>query len=206
MKNTTVKIQDKNELVGFLRSIGTECRFVSLKTETAVKMKKTGNPFLGTVKVARRNGLVNINFVNSVNRKMTAAGIENPDYTAGSTWYVHESTTDGKPLPLCVHKKDGSKFYLQYYPHRNLETHYVLNGKTLTAEEVTKMKTFITEPEKNEFKPIVITLSMDSIRSIKFRRIQMLNDTISRIQKKFGMLVNEPAVTVNEPNQVAVCQ
>ena len=202
MKNSTVKIQDKNELVGFLRTIGTQSRFVSLRTETAVKMRKTGNPFVGTVKVARRNGLVNVNFVNSVNRNMEKAGVENPDYTPGETWYTHTTTEDGKSLPLCVNKKDPSKYYLQYFPYRNLGTHYVLNGKVLSADEVTKMKTFIAEDSRSEYKPLVITLAIDSIREIKFRQVTLLNETISRIQNRMASH-KETAVVIN-PAEVLV--
>ena len=63
MKNV-VSISNKLELVGFIRSIGTQCRFVTLTTETEVDMvkkhriTKIPNPFLGTIKIARRNGFL----------------------------------------------------------------------------------------------------------------------------------------------------
>lgn len=192
MKNTTtVRIKDNNELVGFLRTTGGQSScFISLRTVTPVKMRKTGNPFVGAVKVSRRNGLINVDFVSSVERNMKAAGIENPEYTAGSTWYVHETTEEGKKLALCVHKNDVTKHYLQYFPLKNLSTHYELNGRRLTAEEVTKMKTFITEDTRNEFKPIVITLAMDSIKEIKLRQVTILTENIERIKSRLTALKN----------------
>ena len=182
MKSFTVKINNPLEMVGFIRTIGTECRFVSMRTETEVKMRKTGNPYVGAVKVSRRNGLVNVNFVESVKRKLEKMAGEKIDYTPGATWYRHETTTDGKPLPLCVHSKDSSRYYLQYFPHRTLgKNRYFLNGRELTAEEVKTMKTFITEDKRAEYKPAVITLAIDSIRELRARSVRMLNDSISKI-------------------------
>ena len=166
----TISIKNNNELVTFLRVLGTECQFVSLETETKVKMNKTGNPFVGTVKVTKRNGLVNVNHEDRVNRRMKEAGLD-PSYTGGETWYVHETTTDGKVIPLCHSKKDVDAKYLQFFPHRSRGTKYVLNGRELSSEEVKKMKTFIPEKDWGEFKQPVITLKMDSIRRIKFRKL-----------------------------------
>lgn len=171
-------------MVDFIKSIGTECRFVSMLTETEVKMRKTGNPFVGAVKVSRRNGLVNVNYVESVKRKLTEMTGEKAEYVAGSTWYVHDTTTEGKPLSLCIHKNDGTRFYLQYFPHRTLgQNEYFHNGRKLTATEVEMMKTFIAPDTRPEYKPTVITLAIDSIRELRARRVKMLNDTVSRIAK-----------------------
>lgn len=161
---------NNNELPSYLRSLGTECQFISLVTETEVKMRKTGNPFVGTMKVSHRNGLVNVNHQDRVNRRMTESGFE-PSYVGGETWYVHETTTDGKVIPLCQSKKDSSVKYLQFFPHRNLNTRYVLNGRELTSDEVTRMKSFIPEKDWGEFKQPVITLKMESIKNIKFRKL-----------------------------------
>ena len=166
----TITINDNNELATFLRILGTECQFISMETETEVKMRKTGNPWLGTVKVTKRNGLVNVNHEDRVNRRMKEAGLD-PSYTAGETWYVHETTADGKVIPLCQSKKDANAKYLQFFPHRSRGTKYFLNGRELTAEEVEQMKTFVPEKDWGEFKQPVITLKMDSIRRIKFRKL-----------------------------------
>ena len=179
---TTIKIQDKNEMVGFIRSIGTECRFVSMVTETSLPMNKTNNPWYGTVKLSHRNGLVNVNFVKSTSRNLTELTGVKTTYEAGSTWYVHEQTVDEKPLPLCVSKKDDKKFYIQYFPHRTIGMNrYFLNGRELTSAEVEQMKPFIKTQTKSDFKPLVITLSIDSIRQLRSRRVNMLNETVSRI-------------------------
>lgn len=212
MKNNTVKISHPIELVGFLRSIGTESRFVSLRTETVVKNLRGGkkNPFSGTVKVCRRNGLVNVNFEKSCERNLTELGQDPSTYQRGEVWYRHEMTEDNKPLPLCVHKTKTEQFYLQYFPYRNLETSYFLNGRRLTDTEVEQMKSSMYDDNGEEWKPKVITLSVDSIREIKFRKIQMLNHTVSRIQDRINRwktsvtLNSHPIVTPNYPITVSV--
>lgn len=196
------------EMVGFIRSVGTSSMFVSLLTETEVDMVKkdraTGqsNPYLGTIKVSRRNGLLNVNFVKSVERNMEKSGVENPTYVPGTTWYVHESTEEGKPLPLCVHKKDSNRFYLQYFPHRSIgENRYFLRGQELTPEQVKDMERFLSVKKASEFKPIVITLAIDSIREMKARSIKMLNHTVSRLQKRFenvGIDLNKETLTKDQ--------
>jgi hypothetical protein len=206
MRNTTIKIEDKAELIGFLRSIGTECRFITVSTETVmdmnmarntgkkVKSPKTGklinekepNPYYGTVKVARRNGFVNAEWVKMVEKRYaeaTGIPVDEVTYTAGSTWYQHCQTEDDKPLCLCEHQKDASRKYLQMFPLRNLgETTYILNGNQLTKEQVSDMyENWVPEDENPEWKPRCIVLAIDSIRMITFRKVNLLNETFSRI-------------------------
>ncbi len=187
MTNTTVRIKNPLEMVGFIKSIGTTCCFISMRTETEVKMRKTGNPYFGTVKVSRRNGLVNVNYVASVERKLKELTGEKTEYTPGQTWYIHDTTVEGKPLPLCYSKKPVKRTgkiepYLQYYPHRTIgEDTFFLNGHQLSEAEVLDMQKFVIEDTRPEYKPTVITLMMESIRELKARKITMLNSTFSRI-------------------------
>jgi len=205
-KSTTVTIQDRNEMVGFIRSLGTECRFVSMVTETPVKMRKTGNPFAsGVIKVSRRNGLINVNYVAAVERNLKEANGGTPvEYTAGETWYVHATTDDGRAIPLCVHKKDSKKHYLQYFPHRTLgRNEYFFNGQKMTTEQVATMKKFVQEDNRAEFKPTVITLGIDSIRVLKARRVEMKNKLVSRITSRLAQFKNILA-NIDGPTKPAV--
>lgn len=183
----TITIENKAELVGFLRGIGTACRFVTLDTETVVKnMPKTGNPYYGTVKVCRRNGFVNADFVQAVQKRYAEMhGLKPKDvtYTPGSVWYRHCTTTEGKPLCLCEHKTDTQKKYMQIFPLRNLgETIYVhpTLGK-LSKEQVEDMEGRMYADNSPAWKPEVLTLAIDSIRSVTFRQIKLLNDTATRL-------------------------
>jgi len=205
--SSTVTIQDRNEMVGFIRSLGTECRFVSMQTETPVKMRKTGNPFAsGVIKVSRRNGLININYVAAVERNLKAAnGGVAVDYTPGETWYTHTQTEDGRSLPLCVHKKDAKKHYLQYFPHKTLgRNEYFFNGVKMTPEQVAVMKTFVQEDNRADFKPNVITLGIDSIRVLKARRVAMKNNLVSRITNRLAQFKNILANIDGAKNPVVV--
>ena len=158
-------------LPDYLRTLGTECRFISMVTEVEVEARKTNNPFVGAVKRSRRNGLVNVNFVKGVIRRMKESGIENPTYIPGKTWYVHEHDTNGNALALCQSKKDSNKKYLQYFPWKSYDNTYYHNGVQLTDKEVEVLKTFIPPVTNKPFKRSVITLSMDSILKVTFRSI-----------------------------------
>lgn len=171
MENVTTLIETK-QLPEYLRSVGTGCRFISLLTETEIDMRKTNNPFVGTIKRSRRNGLINVNYSEGIRRRMMEKGVNPDNHVPGNTWYVHEQTNDGKPLPLCQSKKDNSVKYLQYYPHRSYETEYLLDNVPLSPREVELMKTFIHPIKHNDFKPLVITLKMSSILWIKFRKVK----------------------------------
>lgn len=205
----TVKIEDKNELIEFLRSIGSECRFVTVETETIVKnMPKTGNPYWGTVKVAKRNGFVNADFVRAVEKRYAELNGLTPsdvEYTAGTTWYVHCQTENGRPMCLCEHKKDHSKKYLQLFPLRNLgETVYVhpTLGK-LSKEQIKDMEGRMYADNSPEWKPGVITLAIDSIRTITFRKVKLLNDTVSRLAGRLAHWKGTRVSTVKPAKVVA---
>ena len=53
------------------------------------------------------------------------------------------------------------------------------------------METFIPERADSEFKPTVITLAIDSIRSIKARKVAMLNHTVTRLTNRLNELKNK---------------
>ena len=225
-ENTTIKIEDKSEMIDFLRSIGTECRFITVLTETIVDQNKTRltgghvrspktgkiilerqiNPYYGAVKVARRNGFVNADFVQMVEKRYaTIMGVPvgDVDYTAGGTWYQHCHSEDNKPLCLCEHQKDPSRKYLQMFPLRNLgETTYWLKGQPMTKDQVNDMyANWVTEDENPEWKPRCIVLAIDSIRCITFRRINLLNETFSRIANTMAKW-KQTKVSTRQPRAV----
>lgn len=207
MKNETIRITDVSQLADAIIAAGVECMFGVADTETPVEMRKfnltgrkivspkTGkpinekvlNPYLGTMKIARRNFFVNANFVTACEKRYAELnGLDKNDveYTPGNTHYVHAQTADGKPLALCYHKEDPRRQYLQVFPLRNLgETIYVhpTMGR-LAAEQVNDIyNNWVAPEEREEWKPRVIILKMDSIRSLSLRRVKILNNTVSRL-------------------------
>jgi hypothetical protein len=207
MKNETIRITDKSQLADAIIAAGVECLFGVADTETPVKMPeskptgrkvasaKTGkpiremapNPYLGTMKIARRNFFINANFAKACEKRyaeLNGLPKESVEYTPGETHYIHCQTTDGKPLALCHLKTDPTRQYLQVFPLRNLgETVYVSPSLgRLTKEQIKDMyKNWVTEQEQEEWKPRVIILKMDSIRTLSLRRVKILNDTVSRL-------------------------
>jgi hypothetical protein len=188
----TTKIENKEELIGFLRSIGTECRFVTVDTETVVKnMPKTGNPYHGTVKIARRNGFVNADFTKACEKRYAELHGLKPsevEYTPGNVWYHHVMTAENKPMCLCEGNKPNKKTgkiekYMQFFSIRNLgETVYVhpTIGK-LTKAQIEDMNSRMYADNSPDWKPGVITLAIDSIRTITFRKVRLQNDTATRL-------------------------
>lgn len=223
----TIRIENRQELIGFLRTIGTECRFVTADTETVVDMnkfkltgrkvvspktgnlinEKTPNPYLGTVKIAKRNGFVNANFVRAVIKRYAEMYNLDPkdvEYEAGETHYVHCQTEDGKPLCLCENKKDPNKKYMQFFPLRNFgETIYLhpTLGKLDKNQIADMFQNWVTEREQEEWKPRVIVLAIDSIRSVTFRQIKILNDTASRLAGRLAKWKGTKVSTKSDPVQ-----
>lgn len=204
----TIKIEDRAELIGFLRGIGTEARFITLDTETPVKMRKTGNPYVGTMKIARRNGLVGIDFVKACERryaKLHDLNAKDVQYEPGKVWYAHCMTEDNKPLALCQNKKDPTKKYLQYFPLRNLGTTIYVHPTLgqLSKEQVDDMYArFVPADDREEWKPVVITLGIDSIRSVTFRKIKLVNETASRLMGRLAAWKNTRVSTGKIPFNV----
>ena len=207
MKNETIRITDQSQLANAIIAVGVECMFGVADTETPVKMReynvtgrkitspKTGkpinekvrNPYWGTMKISRRNFFINANFVGACEKRYAELhGLNKKDveYTPGETHYVHVQTTDGKPLALCHLKTDPQRQYLQIFPLRNLgETIYIHPEMgRLTAAQISDIyDNWVTAEEREEWKPRVIILKMDSIRSLSLRRVKILNDTVSRL-------------------------
>jgi len=170
-------LTNKSQLIEFLRNLGSQCQFVTISTDTEPKMRKTGNPYLGVRKIAKRNGLLNVNYTDSVSRKI-AAKVNLPEeqvnYVPKPTWYMHENDDKGRPIALCRHQKDDSKYYLQYFPIRNLGTEYVMPNGDIVPEE--NLKPFLQESGGSDIKPMVITIGMDSIVEMKARGVNVETD------------------------------
>lgn len=169
-------------MVGFIKSNGTECRFVAMVSKTPVTKIKVGNPFGQVIKggkvqgecqlfkVSRKIGLVNANYNTSVrNRIAVKLGVKVSDveYENGEVWYEHLKTVDGKALPLVVNKKtpDNGEFYLQYYPHKS--TNAYVNAKGETIADATVNPWLYAETERAEFKPAVIAIKISNIKELK---------------------------------------
>ncbi len=184
MSKKIVEITDSLEIAGFIKSNGTQCRFVSLVTSTEPKIKK-GNPYPGLRKVAKHNGLVNVNFADAVARRISAKlGLPEGSisYTPQATWYKHVTTADGKPLPLVEHsnpEKQGT-LYLQFFPQSSSYVYVLPNGDTVKNEDVERW--LYAKSERPDFKPAVITIGLDNIRQIKASGVIMTVEDLTEAE------------------------
>ena len=190
-KPTIVSIASHLEMVGFIKSNGTQCRFVSMVSQTPVVKIKAGNPFhkvsKGKVvgdcrlfKVSRKLGLINANYNTSVrNRIAEKLGVKlsEVEYENGEVWYQHVNTAEGKPLPLVQHKtKADGKYYLQYYPHKSANCYVDESGNIVPDEKVTPW--LYAESERAEFKPVVIAVAVENIKELRASGVIMQAEDI----------------------------
>lgn len=169
------------EMVGFLKTNGTECRFVAMTSKTPVVKIKVGNPWhtvskgkvVGTCnlfKVSKKIGLINANYNTSVrNRIAEKLGVKlsEVEYENGVTWYEHIKTVDGKNLPLVQHKDETKRgdFYIQYFPHKSENVYVTGSGEIVPDAMVDKWA--YAESERSEFKPTVIVVNLSNLCQLK---------------------------------------
>ena len=179
-REQVVSMIDRLEMLGFLKTNGTACRFVAITTKTPVVKIKAGNPWKagmatesGLYKVSRKIGIVNANYVASVARRIAEhLGVKpaEVEYEAGQTWYEHLLTGDGKALPVVQHKdeaKRGGEFYLQYFPQTDKSENVYVNeaGEPVSDAEVKPW--LYAESRRSEFKPAVIAVKLSNIHRLK---------------------------------------
>ena len=175
--SNTVKMVSTLEMVGFLKTNGTACRFVSLLSKTPVVKIRKGNPWgasdktkNGLYKVSQKIGLINANYNTSVrNRIAKQLGVElsEVEYENGEVWYQHLLTTDGKPLPVVVNKKtpDNGEHYLQFFTHRAENVYVNEQGETVPDDLVKPW--LYKETERPEWKPTVISVNLGNVKQLK---------------------------------------
>jgi hypothetical protein len=108
---------------------------ISFTAVTEPKMNKTGNPYLGTTKQARVNGMVNFHYEDGVIRRLEKEGKTADDFKQGTSWHTPVLTDDGKLTPLCQHKQTGV-FYLRFMHLNTIETRYFYNGVEVSEDKL----------------------------------------------------------------------
>jgi len=180
-RSNVVQMQSELEMLGFLKTNGTACRFVAIVTKTPVVKIKVGNPWhvvksgkvqgeCNLFKVSRKIGIINANYCASVERRIAEKlGVSKSEveYVPGEVWYEHLTTADGKALPVVQHKDETKRngYLLQYYPQKS-ENAYV-NGKGEPVSENEVAKWAYAESERSEFKPSVIAVKLSNVHQLK---------------------------------------
>jgi len=173
-KKNVVQMVSVLEMLGFIKTNGTACRFVAILSKTPVVKIKAGNPWgasakskNGLYKVSRKIGIVNANYNTSVCTRIAAKlGVElsQVEYQNGETWYEHLKTIDGKNLPLVQHKDEAKRdgqYYLQYFPHKSTRA-YCNEANEPEFDEVVAPWLY-KETEKPDFKPSVIAVNLKNV-------------------------------------------
>lgn len=184
MEKTTVQIQNHLEMVGFIKSNGTQCRFVSMVTETPVKNIKAACPFKGVIKIARRRGMINVNYVASVERRISERMGVKPsevEYTPGNVWSTHLTTVDGKTLPLLVNKKtpENGEYYLQFFTTSSDNVYRMPNGEPVLESQ---LKPWFYERNCDSFKPPVISVNVSNIKELRASGVVMQAEDIAEAE------------------------
>ena len=119
-----------NELVTILTGVNSPM-FISIVSDTEVKMRKTGNDFLGVRKLSEKYRIITgFDYEQSVNNRLIKEGKEG-DFEGSSNWF--EVISKG----LVTDKKTHSKHYLRYQYHTTstLSSTYTVNGEEVQKED-----------------------------------------------------------------------
>jgi hypothetical protein len=177
MEKTIVQFISELEMLGFLKTNGTSCRFVALTIKTPVVKIKVNNPWgagektkAGLYKVSRKIGLINVKYNEAVSRRISAVFGVDVKYEGGTTWYEHLKTATGHNLPIVQHKdptkRDETGYGLQFYPHKSFANVYVNEAGEIVPDETVKPYLY-AESRRSEFKPAVIAPKLRNIVELK---------------------------------------
>ena len=194
-KKNVVQMLSELEMLGFIKTNGTQCRFVAIVSKTPVVKIKVINPWgagakskNGLYKVSRKIGIVNTNYNTSVRNRIAerlGVTIGEVEYEGGETWYEHLMTADNKPLPIVQHKDESKRdgqYYLQYFPQTEKSVNSYVNeaGETVPDEMV---KPYLyKESERPDFKPCVIAVNLRNIHCLKASGIIIEMPELSEVE------------------------
>lgn len=180
-RTNVVTMFSELEMLGFLKSNGTNCQFVAILTKTPVVKIKKGNPWHvvkdGKVvgecklfKVSKKIGIINANYCDSVARRIAdKLGVKKNEveYVPGEVWYEHLTTADGKALPVVQHKDETKRngYLLQYFPQKSENAYCNGAGEPVLESDVDKWA--YAESERPDFKPAVIAVKLSNVHKLK---------------------------------------
>lgn len=189
LEKTVVTMLSELEMLGFLKTNGTQCRFVAVTCRTPVVKMRVDNPFhtikngkvvgdVGLWKVSRKLGLINANYNTSVRRRLAeklGVNLSEVEYENGESAYLHLMTSDNPPraLPVLVKKSapEDGVYYLQYFPQKS-ESAYC-NGAMEPIDFAVIKPWMYRESERPDFKPCVIAPMLKNIHKLKCSGVVM---------------------------------
>ena len=157
------KFITKNELVEAIKVVKGSSA-VSVEVETEVDMRKTGNQYMGAVKLNTVAGLIGFDYENGVNNLL---GKEDKPMEFKAQAHKWALPTDSKNL---LTNKDGNKLYLRIKVQSAGSPEFFFNGARI---EKALLQPFMPEHKKPSTQAaldgeyVVRTYAIDSIRSMK---------------------------------------
>lgn len=186
---------DELEMLGFLKTNGTQCRFVSLVIKTPVTSIRVGNPWgagksgKGLYKLSKKLGIINANYNAAVCRRIAeklGVNVSQVEYENGKCWYSHLTTPDGKSLPVVQHNDEAKRegYYLQFFPHKS-ENKYV-------DEDGAEVDTALVETwlysrgSFSEYKPAVIVVKLANIAKLSASGVVIEMPALEEVESIFS--------------------
>ena len=152
-----MKTITKGELLGMLMS-NKRCMPVDIKTTTEVKMRKRGNPYIGTKKTKHTNGMINFKYENSVNSKLIKNGKEGDFKVSERKWGKHVTQS------IIEHK---GNYYLQVRVNKVYDVEYNNEGNKITKQQLAP---FLPSKIKSSNDIIINDIKIDNIESITINK------------------------------------
>lgn len=194
-KTNIVQMINELEMLGFIKTNGTQCRFVGMTIKTPVVKIKSGNPWnagkseTGLYKISRKIGLINVDYNASVQRRIAekiGVPASKVDYIPGKCWYHHLQTVDGKNLPIIENNNpEKPGYYLQYFPSKSLENHYVNEAGEMEFDEVVKPWLY-AESIRPDYKPATMTVKLANIVQLKASGVVIEMPGIEEVEAIFS--------------------
>jgi len=148
---------------------------ITFVARTIPSMRKTGNRFVGLIeKVAKVNGMVNVDYSAAVERQLVREGKDVSEFHKGESWHHAVIRNDGTFTPLCQHNKNNS-YYLRFVAGNTLESEYrwIANDAPLSDSDVAELKTFIqTSTYANQGVDKAIRFQTRDLSSIKILTLE----------------------------------
>jgi len=138
---------------------------ITFVARTKVRMNKTGNPFVGAMKIARINGFINWSYERSVNRQRGREGVEEEFKALVRKWGERQKDRKGRLLPFVLHK---DKTYVEVKVQKSLGYEYEFEGKPVPKEEIHKFMPKRKEGARQDVKRAVVLrdYALDSIQAV----------------------------------------
>ncbi len=165
MKPTLIS---QNELLKILQKIdGSSATFISLISLTDARLKKTNNPYIGTKKIKKIQGIINFNYFNSVVSQLEKENKPKETYEPGGRKYGFKKDEFNGCL---LYGNGEAKLVVKV--EKSSDEKYVYNNHLISKE---KIESFLPNEYKStrqgtDKEIIIKNYNISSIKKIKINK------------------------------------